>query len=51
MEEPSTEVARRLIEIVDEWLGDPLTTDESLSAFIVANELAWLRHTIPPEYW
>ena len=49
--QPSTDTARRLIETVDDWLGDPLTGDESLSAFIVANELAWLRHEIPPEYW
>jgi predicted nucleotidyltransferase len=48
---PTTAGARRMIEIVDGWFEDSLTTDESLSAFIVANELAWLRHEIPPEYW
>ena len=41
----------RLIGVVDAWLGDPLTGDESLSAFIAANELGWLNHTIPPEFW
>ena len=49
--EPSTDAARILIEIIDTWLGDPLTIDESLSAFILANELAWFHDTIPPEYW
>jgi len=49
--EPSPAAARGLIRIVDEWLGDPLSGDEALSAFIVANELGWLNHTIPPEYW
>jgi hypothetical protein len=51
VEAPSAVAARQLTEIVDEWFGDSLTVDESLSAFIVANELAWLRHEIPPEYW
>jgi hypothetical protein len=51
VEAPAAVAARRLTEIVDEWFGDRLTVDESLSAFIVANELAWLRHEIPPEYW
>jgi hypothetical protein len=43
--------ARELTRVVDDWLGDPLTGDEALSGFIAANELAWLNHTIPPEYW
>jgi hypothetical protein len=51
VEAPTAVAAQRIIEIVDEWFGDPLTVDESLSAFILANELAWLRHEIPPEFW
>jgi hypothetical protein len=51
LDEASPDAARRLVDILDAWLGDPLSTDESLSTFIVANELAWLNHTIPPEFW
>jgi hypothetical protein len=51
IDQPSPERARGLIDVVDRWLGDPLTGDEALSAFIAANELGWLDHTIPPEYW
>ena len=51
VEAPTTAAAVRLIELTDGWLGDPLTVDESLSAFIRANELAWLHHQIPPEFW
>jgi Nucleotidyltransferase domain len=41
----------RLVDLVDGWLGEPLSVDEALSTFIMANELAWLNQTIPPEYW
>ena len=51
VDEPTPTAARTLIGVVDAWLGDPLTGDEALSAFIAANELGWLNHTIPPEYW
>ena len=51
VDEPSPAAARTLIRIVDAWLGDPLSGDEALSAFIAANELGWLNRTIPPEYW
>lgn len=48
---PSAAAARQVIDLLDGWLGEPLTVDESLSAFIVANELAWLHQTVPPEFW
>lgn len=51
VDDRSPEAARRLIDLVDIWVGNPLTVDESLSMFITANELAWLNHTIPPEFW
>jgi hypothetical protein len=48
---PAPDTARMLIAVVDAWSGPPLTVDEALSDFIAANELAWLNHTIPPEFW
>ena len=51
VDEPSPTAARTLIKIVDAWLGDPLTGDEALALFIAANELGWLNHSMPPEYW
>jgi hypothetical protein len=37
--------------VCDALGGSPLEIDESLSTFIADNELAWLHHTIPPEFW
>ena len=51
VEAPSPDTAQHLIAVIDAWLGEPLTGDEALSNFITANELAWLNHTIPPEFW
>jgi len=51
VEAPSPDTARNLIAVIDAWSGEPLTGDEALSTFIAANELAWLNHTIPPEFW
>jgi len=51
IEAPTPSMARTLITIVDAWLGDQLSGDESLSDFIAANELGWLNGTLPPEYW
>ncbi len=51
VEAPSPDTARHLIAVIDAWSGEPLTVDEAVSAFIAANELAWLNHTIPPEFW
>ncbi|GAA2934960.1 hypothetical protein GCM10010458_18310 [Microbacterium luteolum] len=49
--EPSTASAEALTTILDDWLGDGQTRDESLSIFIRDNELAWLRGTTPAEYF
>lgn len=49
--EPGTTTANVLIGIVDEWLGQDQTPAQSLSVFIRDNELAWLRGTIPAEYY
>jgi hypothetical protein len=51
VDQPSPDAARDLIAVLDAWSGQPLTVDEALSSFIAANELAWLNHTIPPEFW
>ncbi|UYO96598.1 nucleotidyltransferase domain-containing protein [Microbacterium sp. M28] len=48
---PGTTTANALIAIIDDWLGRDQTRDESLSVFIRDNELAWLRGTIPAEYF
>ena len=37
--------------ILDEWLGGQMSPDETLSTFIRDNELAWLRGTVPAEFW
>jgi hypothetical protein len=49
--EPGTASASALIAALDQWLGRGQTPDESLSVFIRDNELAWLRGTIPAEYF
>ncbi|MFB7251314.1 nucleotidyltransferase domain-containing protein [Microbacterium sp. NPDC056234] len=49
--DPGIRTANALIEILDEWLGRDQSRDESLSVFIRDNELAWLRGTIPAEYF
>lgn len=51
LEDPCPGTAQALTEVVDAWLGDPLTGDEALSDFIIGNELCWLNRTIPPEFW
>ena len=51
LEKPSTATANALLVILDEWLGRGQSRDESLSIFIRDNELAWLRGTIPAEYF
>ncbi|WP_457100945.1 nucleotidyltransferase domain-containing protein [Microbacterium sp. P5_E9] len=49
--DPGIENARVLMTMLDGWLGDDLTPDQALSIFIRDNELAWLRKTIPAEFW
>lgn len=51
VEHPSAESAAALIARLDEWLGQGQSADESLSVFIRDNELAWLRGTVPAEYF
>ncbi|MFT3797462.1 nucleotidyltransferase domain-containing protein [Microbacterium sp.] len=48
---PDTETGRAVLGILDDWLGVGLTPDEALSRFIRDNELAWLRGTVPAEFW
>lgn len=48
---PGTESATALIAVLDDWLGNGQTLDESLAVFIRDNELAWLRGTVPAEYF
>ena len=49
--DPGIENAPCLMTMLDGWLGDDLTPDQALSIFIRDNELAWLRKTIPAEFW
>ncbi len=51
LDHPTSDAAHTMIDIVDQWLGAPLSLDEGLSTFIADNELAWLNQTIPPEFW
>jgi hypothetical protein len=51
LEEPTPAAVAGLTGLLDRWLGTPLSPDQALSTFIGGNELAWLEHTIPPEYW
>jgi predicted nucleotidyltransferase len=49
--EPDLETGGALLELLFEWLGAGLTQEDTLSIFIRDNELAWLRGTIPAEFW
>lgn len=51
VDDPDTDSGRELLRILDEWLAGDLTPDETLSTFIRDNELAWLRGTVPAEFW
>ena len=51
VDDPDAESGAELIRILDEWVGGGLTPDEALSTFIRDNELAWLRGTVPAEFW
>ncbi|WP_109209043.1 MULTISPECIES: nucleotidyltransferase domain-containing protein [Microbacterium] len=48
---PDIDSGRELLRLLDEWLAVGLTPDETLSTFIRDNELAWLRGTVPAEFW
>ncbi|WP_019182266.1 nucleotidyltransferase domain-containing protein [Microbacterium yannicii] len=49
--DPDLDSANELLGILFDWLGGDLDQDETLSIFIRDNELAWLRGTVPAEYW
>ncbi|MCP2635875.1 nucleotidyltransferase domain-containing protein [Microbacterium sp. HD4P20] len=49
--DPDADAANALLGILFDWLGGDLDQDETLSIFIRDNELAWLRGTVPAEYW
>lgn len=49
--DPGIENARVLMALLDAWAGDDLSPDQALSIFIRDNELAWLRGTVPAEFW
>ena len=51
VDDPDADSGGELLRILDEWLGDGLTPDETLSTFIRDNVLAWLRGTVPAEFW
>jgi predicted nucleotidyltransferase len=51
LKHPTPEGAAALTDLVDAWQGGPLSLEDTLSTFIVDNELAWLNGTIPPEFW
>jgi predicted nucleotidyltransferase len=48
---PDARNGAELVERVDAWLGDAVAPDDTLSTFIRDNELAWLRGTVPAEYF
>ncbi|MGC5224708.1 nucleotidyltransferase domain-containing protein [Micromonospora sp. DT81.3] len=48
---PGLDTGERLMRLVEEWLGDRLDADRTLSTFIRDNELAWLRGGVPAEYY
>jgi predicted nucleotidyltransferase len=50
VESPDAASGARLVAAVDDWLGECLDDDETLSTFIRDNELAWLRGALPAEY-
>jgi hypothetical protein len=51
LERPTPDTAAALTDIVDAWQGGPLSLEDTLSTFIVDNELAWLNGTVPAEFW
>jgi len=51
VDDPDAESGAELVRILDDWVGGGPTPDEALSTFIRDNELAWLRGTVPAEFW
>jgi predicted nucleotidyltransferase len=48
---PTRDSAAVLTDMVDAWQGGPLKLEDTLSTFIIDNELVWLNGTVPPEFW
>ncbi len=48
---PDARNGAELVERLDAWLGEAVAPDDTLSTFIRDNELAWLRGTVPAEYF
>ncbi|WP_295122043.1 nucleotidyltransferase domain-containing protein [uncultured Leifsonia sp.] len=48
--EPSPVTASALLAVVEAAVGDALPHEETLSRFVLDNELAWRYRTAPPEY-
>ncbi|MCI2957096.1 nucleotidyltransferase domain-containing protein [Agromyces atrinae] len=51
VDEATAENGRALVALLEEWLGDHAPGESALSTFIFDNELAWLRGTVPAEYF
>ncbi|MFH8251407.1 nucleotidyltransferase domain-containing protein [Microbacterium sp. B2969] len=49
--DPRVDDADVILRLLDQLVPDGLSADESLSTFIRDNELAWLRGTVPAEFW
>jgi hypothetical protein len=49
--DPTPDSAAVLTDMVDAWQNGPLNLGDTLSTFIIDNELAWLNGTVPPEFW
>jgi Nucleotidyltransferase domain len=49
--DPTPDSAAVLTDTVDAWQGGPLSLEDTLSTFIIDNELVWLNGTVPPEFW
>jgi len=51
VDDPDTASGAELLRVLDAWLGDGLSPDDTLSTFIRDNELHWLRGGVPAEFW
>jgi len=51
VDDPGTASGAELLRVLDAWLGDGLSPDDTLSTFIRDNELHWLRGGVPAEFW
>ena len=51
VDDPDARNGAELVERLDSRLGDAVAPDDTLSTFIRDNELAWLRGTVPAEYF